>query len=296
VPLLGGRYRVERVLGRGGMGLVLAVTCTETGACLALKRVLPEVAKEGEAVARFLREARATSRIESEHVPKLFDVGTLDDGSPYMVMERLEGCDLGAVLGERGALGVTESLDLVVQALVALDEAHAAGFVLRSARQGARLRHHQTDVRCARSHPDADPWWVARLAALHVPRAGARREAPRRPERSLVGRGHPLRARLGGASVRRRLARQPALRDPRRLAGAARRARGRVACGVRQRRHAVPRQGSVRATGERRRARAGARASRHGRGEGGRAVDREALRTSRPRAPRERHAPGRDDV
>lgn len=129
--LLAGRYRVERILGRGGMGVVLSARDATSGARVAVKLLLPELTSDEEAVGRFLREAQASRRLTSAHVPRLHDVGTLEDGAPYLAMEWLEGEDLGATLAERGHLAVTEAVDLVQQALVALTEAHAAGFIHR---------------------------------------------------------------------------------------------------------------------------------------------------------------------
>src|SRR5262245_11036635 len=92
--LLAGKYEVERVLGSGGMGVVVAAKHVHLGERVAIKFLLPQAMKRKEVVQRFLREGRAAVRIKSEHVARVFDVGTLDDGAPYMVMEFLEGADL----------------------------------------------------------------------------------------------------------------------------------------------------------------------------------------------------------
>jgi serine/threonine-protein kinase len=129
--LLAGKYRVERVLGTGGMGIVVAARHEQLGQRVAIKFVRDEAIASEEAVARFLFEARAVVKLRSEHVAKVIDVGTLDSGAPYMVMEFLEGSDLGTVLEERGALPVAMAVENVVQACEALAEAHAAGIVHR---------------------------------------------------------------------------------------------------------------------------------------------------------------------
>src|SRR4051812_7120763 len=93
--ILAGKYRVERVLGVGGMGIVVQATHLELDEPVAVKFLLPHVAaqvgrgdgKESEAVARFSREAKAAIKIRSDHVVRVLDVGRLDGGSPYIVME-----------------------------------------------------------------------------------------------------------------------------------------------------------------------------------------------------------------
>src|SRR6187402_2496253 len=85
--VLGGKFRIERVLGRGGMGIVVAAHHLVLDELVALKFLLPEASQDGEAVARFEREARAAVRIKSEHVARVMDVGRLESGAPFMVME-----------------------------------------------------------------------------------------------------------------------------------------------------------------------------------------------------------------
>jgi serine/threonine protein kinase len=129
--VLAGKYRVERVLGQGGMGVVLAAQHLQLGQRVALKFLLPEVCTNGEAVARFLREARTAVQIESEHVARVVDVGTLEGGAPYMVMEYLEGSDLGDVLSKRGPMPLPLAAGYVLEAMEAIAEAHALGMVHR---------------------------------------------------------------------------------------------------------------------------------------------------------------------
>jgi serine/threonine-protein kinase len=129
--VLAGKYRVERVLGVGGMGVVVAARHVTLEERVAIKFVLPEQLHNPEAVARFLREARNAVRIRSEHVARVTDVGTLESGAPYMVMEYLEGRDLAAVLEASGPLPVGWVVQIVLQACEALAEAHALGIVHR---------------------------------------------------------------------------------------------------------------------------------------------------------------------
>src|SRR3954463_7902779 len=89
--ILAGKYRVDRVLGVGGMGVVVAAHHLQLDDRVAIKFLLPEALGNPEAVARFAQEARAAVKIKSEHVARVSDVGTLASGAPYMVMEYLEG-------------------------------------------------------------------------------------------------------------------------------------------------------------------------------------------------------------
>jgi len=129
--ILGGKYRVDRVLGAGGMGMVVAATHLQLDERIAIKFLLPEALRNPEAVARFGREAKAAVKIRGEHVARVIDVGTFDNGAPYMVMEHLDGRDLAALIHERGALAPADAVDAVLQACEALAEAHALGIVHR---------------------------------------------------------------------------------------------------------------------------------------------------------------------
>src|SRR5580700_8099517 len=93
--ILAEKYRVEKIIGQGGMGLVVQARHIALEERVALKFLLPQYAQQPEAATRFLREARAAVKIKSEHVARVSDVGKLDTGAPYMVMELLEGSDLG---------------------------------------------------------------------------------------------------------------------------------------------------------------------------------------------------------
>jgi serine/threonine protein kinase len=129
--VLAGKYRVERVLGIGGMGVVVAAMHLQLDERVALKFLLPEALNNPESVARFAREARAAVKIKSLHVARVSDVGTLETGAPYMVMEFLSGHDLSAVLRDRGPMRAADAVDYVLQACEALAEAHALGIIHR---------------------------------------------------------------------------------------------------------------------------------------------------------------------
>jgi serine/threonine-protein kinase len=129
--LLAGKYRVERVLGAGGMGVVVAARHIELDQLVAIKFVRDEALANEDAVERFLREARAAVRLKSEHVARVLDVGKLESGAPYMVMEFLEGSDLGKILVQNGPLSFDAAADWLLQACEAVAEAHGAGIVHR---------------------------------------------------------------------------------------------------------------------------------------------------------------------
>ena len=127
--IVAGKYRVDNILGRGGMGLVVGATHTLLDQKVAIKFLTAEA--EGELLARFGREARAVAKLKSEYVARVFDVGELDNGTPYMVMEHLTGKDLGDVSKERGKLPVEEAVLYILQACHAVAEAHGVGIIHR---------------------------------------------------------------------------------------------------------------------------------------------------------------------
>jgi eukaryotic-like serine/threonine-protein kinase len=125
------KYRVERVLGQGGMGVVVAALHEQLGQRVAIKFLLPSIGESSPILARFEREARAAVALHSEHITRVLDVGRLSSGSPYMVMEMLEGTDLAQELRTRGRLPAHEAAAHVIQACDAFAEAHALGIVHR---------------------------------------------------------------------------------------------------------------------------------------------------------------------
>ena len=129
--VLGGKFRIERVLGVGGMGVVCAATHLQLGQLVALKFMLPQALQFPQNVARFEREARNAVRLKSDHVARVTDVGTLDGGEPYMVMEFLEGLDLDEYLQQNGPLPIATAVDFLLQACEAISEAHGLGIVHR---------------------------------------------------------------------------------------------------------------------------------------------------------------------
>jgi serine/threonine-protein kinase len=129
--VIGGKYRIEGVLGEGAMGIVYAAHHLQLDQRVAVKALRSELVAYPDAVKRFLREAQAAAKIKNEHVTRVFDVGELADGTPYIVMESLEGEDLARWLTARGALRLEEAIAFVLQACEALAEAHVLGIVHR---------------------------------------------------------------------------------------------------------------------------------------------------------------------
>jgi serine/threonine-protein kinase len=132
--LVGGKYLLERYIAEGGMGAIASGRHVELDEPIALKFLKPEFVgqdKSGTLCGRFVREARATLKIKSEHVPRIFDVSTLPDGIPFIVMELLSGEDLDKRLEREGPMAVAVAVDVVMQSLEALAAAHALGMVHR---------------------------------------------------------------------------------------------------------------------------------------------------------------------
>ncbi len=129
--IVAGKYRVDRILGAGGMGVVVQANQLELDRPVALKFLLPMVLERRDFVARFSREARAAAKLQGEHLARVLDVGNLPSGEPFIVMEYLDGQDVAKVLAVRGPLPSDEAVDYVLQATEAVAEAHALGIIHR---------------------------------------------------------------------------------------------------------------------------------------------------------------------
>jgi serine/threonine-protein kinase len=143
-----GKYRVEKILGKGGMGLVLGARHLKLDEPVAIKVLRPTMLEIPGMATRFLREARAAWKIKSVHVVRVTDVDTLEDGTPFMVMEYLEGIDLLDLKRDRGTFGVAEAVGHVLQACDAIAEAHSLGIVHRDLKPANLFLHRYKDGRC----------------------------------------------------------------------------------------------------------------------------------------------------
>ena len=133
---IAGKYRVERLLGSGGMGVVMAAWHLQLNQRVALKFMQPGLAADGQSAMRFQREARAAARLQTMHVGKVLDLDSLPNGTPFVVMEFLDGEGLDRRLAREKTIPVPAALEWVRQGLTALAEAHAAGIVHRDVKPG----------------------------------------------------------------------------------------------------------------------------------------------------------------
>ena len=129
--VIAGKYRIDGVLGTGGMGIVFAATHLHLERMVAVKVMRAGLGEFPGAVQRLVLEAKLAARLRSEHACKVLDVGTLPDGAPYVVMEHLEGCDLATMLGQQGPFPTATAVDFILEACEALAEAHALQIVHR---------------------------------------------------------------------------------------------------------------------------------------------------------------------
>src|SRR5258708_16841365 len=143
--LLAGKFRVERLLGSGGMGVVVEATHVTLKDRVALKFLRTPKFADQTAITRFLREAQAAARIKSPHVARVLDVGTLESGAPYIVMEFLEGTDLGTLLDREGVLPIETAAKYALQTCEALAAAHASNIVHRDIKPSNLFLTHGPD-------------------------------------------------------------------------------------------------------------------------------------------------------
>lgn len=129
--VISGKYRVERPLGTGGMGVVVAARHLDLNQVFALKVLMPSAASSDEATTRFVREGRAAAQLTSPHIAKVHDTGRLLTGEPYLVMELLRGRDLRALLTEVGRVSLAQAVEWILQVAHALTEAHALNIIHR---------------------------------------------------------------------------------------------------------------------------------------------------------------------
>ena len=126
-----GRYRIDRVIGSGAAAVIASARAVGTDQMVAIKCLRSEVRVYPNIAERFAREARAVARLRGKHVAHVLDIGEIEGGLPFMVMEYLEGCDLEEYLRDSGPLPVGEAVGYIVEACSALEEAHALGIIHR---------------------------------------------------------------------------------------------------------------------------------------------------------------------
>jgi serine/threonine-protein kinase len=145
--VIGGRYLVGTLIGHGGMGVVCAATHLGLETPVAIKLIRSDLKHDAEFVERFLNEARRAAALKGEHIAGVHDVGQLESGEPYLVMERLEGIELEGYLREHGPLEPRHAVELVLQICEGLEEAHAAGIVHRDLKPGNLFLARRADGR-----------------------------------------------------------------------------------------------------------------------------------------------------
>ena len=145
--VIGGKYRITELIGQGGMGTVFEAVHTGTGSRVAIKLIVSSDIKE-EIFVRFQREARAAGTIDSQHIVRVFDMGTDErSGSPYMVMERLFGEDVSQLMRRVGPLSPNVAVTLAAQSALGLAKAHASGVVHRDIKPANLFLHDGGDSR-----------------------------------------------------------------------------------------------------------------------------------------------------
>jgi serine/threonine protein kinase len=143
--IVGGKFRLDALIGRGGMGSVWSARHATLGHRLAVKLVAREFVRSPEALRRFDAEAKAAARLASRHVVQVFDNGTLDDGTPYIAMEMLSGENLEQRVERQGSLPLNDVVEILSQCCKGLARAHAAGIVHRDIKPDNIFLSHAPD-------------------------------------------------------------------------------------------------------------------------------------------------------
>jgi len=210
--VLRGKWTLERLLGVGGMAAVYAAR-HKIGRLDAIKILHPEVARSGDARARFEQEAHAVNRLRHPGAVEIRDLETTEDGAPFIVMELLDGEPLSEIAKRSGGLGADQVLRYADALLDVLAAAHAQGIIHRDIkpdnlfpRACARCRSRAPSG--ARGGEDADRG-DAGDARLHAARADHREERPRRAGRPLRRRGDDVPAHRHPADPRRAMPCRP---------------------------------------------------------------------------------------
>ena len=125
------KFRVERILGAGSMGVVVSAIHLQLEWLVAIKIIRPEILSNREVVSRFLQEGRTAARLHGKHVARILDLGLSEAGLPFIVMEHLRGQELASLVAARGPIPVAEAAGYVLQVCDALAEAHGLGIIHR---------------------------------------------------------------------------------------------------------------------------------------------------------------------
>ncbi len=147
--VIGERYRVEGPIGEGGMGIVCRATHVGLETPVAIKLIRPDFKDDVEFVRRFLNEARRAAALKSDRIARVHDVGQLDSGEPYLVMELLDGIELERYLMQHGPLAAIDAVNVALQLCEGLAEAHAAGIVHRDIKPSNAFLVRRADGRYA---------------------------------------------------------------------------------------------------------------------------------------------------
>lgn len=139
------KYQIERILGVGGTAIVTAARHLLLDELVALKFLLSSSIHNPESLMRFSREARATAKLRSEHVVRAFDMGSLPSGTPYLVMEYLQGYDVSSLLLANGSLPIERAVAYVLEACEAIAEAHSLGIIHRDLKPANLFCVQQSD-------------------------------------------------------------------------------------------------------------------------------------------------------
>jgi len=177
--LVNGKYRVDGTAGTGGMGVVLIATHVELGHRVAIKVLARDEGTNDTAIERFLREGKAAASLRSDHVVRIYDVGRLESGVPFMVMELLIGEDLGSYVSTHGPVEPAQAVDWILQACNAIAEAHAAGIIHRDLKPANLFLTQRSDGSdCVKvldfgiskrlTSPDTDPYQASLTATRQV--------------------------------------------------------------------------------------------------------------------------------
>jgi serine/threonine-protein kinase len=158
--LLAGKYRIESILGRGGMGVVFRASHVHTGRQVALKILRPELSRDEQLGKRFVREARAATMLRHPNVVEVLDLGVEADGTVYQVLELLEGEALRDLLDRKGRLSPERALEILLPVMDALVHAHAQGIVHRDLKPDNIFL---ADARNARMTPTLLDFGIAKI-------------------------------------------------------------------------------------------------------------------------------------